>query len=237
MVEKLSNHIGQIMRMTKRILLVEHETERQNDLIAFLQQQNNEVVVAKNGLIALEKINSGTYDLVIIDINLPYNDAITLYDSIKSRDINVPVVVIAEQNETCKAVTIAYKDFKKKFYDVHRTIVENILRANYKKFDAENNLYRIGDFILDYKYRQLRYKDHSPVRLTPKENKILRLLIIHNNKLVNKKLLQKKVWYNDEKVNYSSINVYISRLRKLLEKDKNVNIINVYKEGFIISDN
>ena len=75
-----------------------------------------------------------------------------------------------------------------------------------------------------------------PVKLTPKENKLLKLLISINSKLVDKNTLQKKVWYNDEKLSFGNMNVYISRLRKLLQKDKNVIITNVYKEGFIISD-
>ena len=235
MTANFSTRVDQILRLGKRILLVEHDSVRQSELVPFLQQQKNDVVVVKSGLTASEKINSGTFDLVIIDKNLPYNDAITLYNSIKNRNLNMPVIFITDEDETCEVATIKYADFKQNYFNTLRKIVEKSLRSTQEKIDADNNLYKIGSFILDYKARQLRYKNDVAVKLTPKESKLLKLLITNNNKLVDKNLLQKKVWYNDEKVNYSSMNVYISRLRKLLKKDKSVNITNVYKTGFKIS--
>ena len=235
MTVNFSTKIDQILRLGKRVLLVEHDSVRQSELVPFLQQQKNDVVVAKNGLTASEKINSGAFDLIIIDKNLPYNDAITLYNSIKNRNLTLPVIFITDKEENCEVATIKYKDFKQKFLDTLKKIIEKNLRSSQEKSDADNDLYKIGDFTLDYKSRQLCYKDGTAVKLTPKESKLLKLLITNNNKLVDKNLLQKKVWYNDEKVNYSSMNVYISRLRKLLKKDKKVNITNVYKTGFKIS--
>ena len=232
------NRVDQILRLGKRILLVEHDSYRRSDLENFLHQQNNEVVVAKNGLTASEKINSGTFDLIIIDKDLPYNDAITLYNSIKSRNLNIPVIFIAgqtEQNTNSEIDVLLYKDFKEKYKETLRKIIEKNLHAYQEKSDAENDIYKIGGFTLDYKRRLLRFEDGVPVKLTPKESKLLKLLITNNNKLVDKSLLQKKVWHDNGKVNYSSMNVYISRLRKLLKKDKSINITNVYKTGFKIS--
>ncbi len=230
------NHVNQILKSSKRILLVEHDSIKQHDLVNFLQQQNHEVVVAKNGLRASEKINSETFDLFIIEKSLPYDDAMTLYRSIINKNLNIPVIFITDEKELCEVVTIEYKKFKENFISTLKEVIENTLRSKSKDLEMKKELYRIGSFTLDFKSRLLFYKDDEPLKLTPKESKLLKLLITHNDKLVDKKYLQKKIWHTDgEKLSYSSMNVYISRLRKLLKKDKSVSITNVYKTGFKLS--
>ncbi len=238
MTGNLANQVALLLKISKRILLVENDPVKRADLISFLQQHNHEVIAVKDGMTALEKINAETYDLLIIDKNLPYNDANTLHKSIKNKNLNISVIFITnnEQEGTDDFFTVEYEVFKKNFIGILKKIIENNLHENLRKSEIEKGLYRIGAFILDPKSRQLRYKDSAPVKLTPKETKLLKLLITYNNKLVHKSVLQKKVWYNDENVSFSSMNVYISRLRKLLKKDKNINIKNVYKTGFKISD-
>ena len=236
MTKDFVNQLNRLLKISKRILLVEHDPIKRGDLENYLKEQKHEMVVAKDGMTASEKINTGTYDLIIIDKNLPYNDAMTLYGSIKNKKMNTPVLFITNQKEACEVATIEYINFKENFEPVLKNIIAKTLQAKAKETELEKELYKIGGFTLDPKFRLLQYKDNKPVKLTPKESKLLKLLITFNNKLVDKNTLQKKVWYNDEEVNFGSMNVYISRLRKLLKKDKNVNITNIYKVGFKISD-
>lgn len=235
MTRNFVNQVDRLLKISKNILLVEHDPVKRTELAGFLKQQKHEVVVAKDGLTASEKINTDTYDLFVIDKSLPYNDAMTLYRSIKNKNLNTPVIFIANQTEESEVVTIAYDSFKEHFEQTLKTIIEQSLKIQEQNNQEEAGLYRIGNFSLDSRLRLLRYKDHAPVKLTPKESKLLKLLITFNNKLVDKNTLQKKVWYNDENVSFGSMNVYISRLRKLLQKDENVQITNVYKVGFKIS--
>ncbi len=237
MTKNFANQVNNLLRISKRILLVEHDPVKRGNLVRFFQQGKHEVEIAKDGMKASEKIKSGTYDLFVIDKSLPYNDAMTLYKSIKNKNLNTPVIFISDQKELEEGIyTIAYENFEKNFESTLKTIIEQSLKANGQNIQEEPDIYRIGNFTLDMRLRLLRYKDGKPVQLTPKEGKLLKFLITYKNKLVDKKTLQKKVWYNDENVSLGSMNVYISRLRKLLKKDKRVNITNVYKEGFIISD-
>ncbi len=215
--------------------MVEHDPVKRGNLVRFLKQEKHEVDVAKDGMTASEKINTGTYDLFIIDRNLPYNDAMTLYRSIKNKNLSTPVIFISSQEEGDEFFTIAYDNFEDDFEKVMRMVVEQALQSKMQNNSELPEIYKIGNFTLDPRLRLLRHKDGETVKLTPKENKLLKLLITYNNKLVHKNTLQKKVWYNDENVSFGSMNVYISRLRKLLKKDKSVNITNVYKTGFKIS--
>ncbi len=235
MTKNFVNQIDRLLKISKKILLVEHDPVKRGSLERFLKQQKHEVEVAKDGMTASEKINTGTYDLFIIDRSLPYNDAMTLYRSIKNKNLKTPVVFIVDQEDDEVFFSIKYDSFEKDFGRIMRTVTEQSLQSKEQENRKEPEVYKIGGFTLDPRKRVLRYKDGDSVKLTPKETKLLKLLIMHNNKLVHKNTLQKKVWYNDENVSFGSMNVYISRLRKLLKKDKNVNITNVYKTGFKIS--
>ena len=235
MTKNFVNQIDRLLKISKKILLVEHDPVKRGSLERFLKQQKHEVEVAKDGMTASEKINTGTYDLFIIDRSLPYNDAMTLYRSIKNKNLKTPVVFIVDQEDDEVFFSIKYDSFEKDFGRIMRTVTEQSLQSKEQENQKEPEVYKIGGFTLDPRKRVLRYKDGDSVKLTPKETKLLKLLIMHNNKLVHKNTLQKKVWYNDENVSFGSMNVYISRLRKLLKKDKNVNITNVYKTGFKIS--
>ena len=235
MTRNFSNQVNRLLKISKNILLVEHNPIKRNELVDFLNEQKHRVAIAKDGISASERINTETFDLFIIDKNLPYNDAMTLYNSIKNKNLNTPVIFIDNKTEVGEVVSIDYQTFKEDFEQMLKIIIEQSLQVNELNNQNETEIYRIGSFSLDTRLRLLRYKNQKPVKLTPKESKLLKLLISFNNKLVDKTTLQKKVWHNDDKGNYSSMNVYISRLRKLLRKDKNISITNVYKVGFKIS--
>ncbi len=236
MTKNFVNQVNRLLKISKRILLVEHDPVKRGGLERFLKQEKHEVDVAKDGMTASEKIKAGTYDLFIIDKNLPYNDAMTLYNSIKNKNLNTPVIFISNEKEADDIYVIEFENFENDFENVLKRIIEQTLRTNVQNEATKPEIYRIGNFTLDPRLRLLRYNDGTPVKLTPKESKLLKLLIAYNNKLVDKKTLQKKVWYNDENISFGSMNVYISRLRKLLQKDKNINITNVYKTGFMLTD-
>jgi len=89
---------------------------------------------------------------------------------------------------------------------------------------------------LDSKFRILTYNNKQRTKISPKESKMLKILIENKGNLVTKELLLKKVWYNDEAINLKSIGVYVTKLRKLLQKDPKIKILNVYKVGFILTD-
>ena len=231
-MKNFKEQIDKILQMSKRILIVEHDSVKSKELVSFLKKQNHEVFLAKDGLSASENINNQTFDLFIIDKDLPFNDAFTLYHSIKNKNMQVPVIFIADPEEKCEVVSIAYENFKKNFVCTFKKIMESSLEK-----DKEKELqYKIGAFTLNPNQRILYYKDEYSIKLTRKESKLLKILIVYNYKLVHKKLLLEKVWFNNDDVSNKTMNVYISRLRKILKKDKNIRIKNVYKTGFILLD-
>ena len=78
----------------------------------------------------------------------------------------------------------------------------------------------------------MTYKKEDPIKLSPKENELLRLLALHKNDLMPRELALTKIWRDDNYFTSRSMDVYIAKLRKYLSKDDGVEIINIHGEGF-----
>ena len=92
--------------------------------------------------------------------------------------------------------------------------------------------FQIGGFHLNSKLRFLTYNEEEPIKLSPKENELLRLLALHENDLMPRELALTKIWRDDNYFTSRSMDVYIAKLRKYLKKDENVEILNIHGEGF-----
>ena len=102
-----------------------------------------------------------------------------------------------------------------------------IIDNNEQRFEFE-----IGNFFLNTKLRILKYKDEEPMKLSPKENELLRLLALHTDDFMSRELALSKIWKDDNYFTSRSMDVYIAKLRKLLKKDEKVEILNIHGEGF-----
>ena len=92
--------------------------------------------------------------------------------------------------------------------------------------------FSFGNFSFNSKLRFLKFKQEEPVKLSPKENHLLRLLVLHINDLLSRDLALNKIWRDDNYFTSRSMDVYIAKLRKYLSKDENVQILNIHGEGF-----
>ena len=85
--------------------------------------------------------------------------------------------------------------------------------------------------------RLLSYKSNDSIKLSPKESQLLRLLILYKNDLLPRNVALSKIWRDESYFTSRSMDVYIAKLRKLLEKDQNIEILNVHGEGFRLTVN
>ena len=96
--------------------------------------------------------------------------------------------------------------------------------------------FEIGDFHLNSKLRQLFYKNEDPRKLSPKENKLLKLLALYKNDLLPREMALTKIWRDDNYFTSRSMDVYIAKLRKYLKPDPKVEIINIHGTGFKLTE-
>ncbi len=223
----------------KKILLVEDDPNFGTVLKDYLAMNDYNVTHAKNGMEGFEKFKKDDYDLCILDVMMPYKDGFTLAKEIREKNAEVPIIFLtakALKEDVLKGYKVGADDYLNKPFDsevllmkikaiIQRKTSDSV--ADSKQFEFE-----VGHFFLNSKLRFLTYKKENPIKLSPKENELLRLLALHKNDLMPRELALTKIWRDDNYFTSRSMDVYIAKLRKYLSKEDDVEIINIHGEGF-----
>lgn len=225
--------------VNKKILLVEDDPNFGIVLKDYLSMNDFDVVLAKNGMEGFEKFRKDNFDLCILDVMMPYKDGFTLAKEIREKNENVPIIFLTAKTmkeDVLKGYKVGADDYLNKPFDsevllakiqsiISRKSVDSI--ADSKQFE-----FTIGKFHLNSKLRFLTFGEEEPIKLSPKENELLRLLALHENDLMPRELALTKIWRDDNYFTSRSMDVYIAKLRKYLKKDEDVEILNIHGEGF-----
>ncbi|WP_397362515.1 response regulator transcription factor [Olleya sp. R77988] len=223
----------------KRILLVEDDPNFGTVLKDYLAMNDYEVTHAKNGMEGFEKFKRGDFDLCILDVMMPYKDGFTLAKEIREKNTDVPIVFLtakAMKEDVLKGYKVGADDYLNKPFDSEVLLmkIKAIMqrKANDTVADSKQFEFKIGGFDLNSKLRFLKYNGGEAVKLSPKENELLRMLALHENDLMPRELALTKIWRDDNYFTSRSMDVYIAKLRKYLKLDPTVEILNIHGEGF-----
>jgi DNA-binding response OmpR family regulator len=222
-----------------KILLVEDDQNFGAILKDYLMLNDFEVTLAKNGMEGFEKFKKDTYDLCILDVMMPYKDGYTLAKEIREKNKEVPIIFLTAKSmkeDVLKGYKVGADDYLNKPFDSEvllmkiKAIIQR--KSTDVKTDATKFEFQIGDFHLNSKLRFLTFRNQEPVKLSPKENELLKMLILHENDLMPRELALTKIWRDDNYFTSRSMDVYIAKLRKYLKLDENVEVLNIHGEGF-----
>jgi DNA-binding response OmpR family regulator len=114
---------------------------------------------------------------------------------------------------------------------------KNVILRRYQKEETNEVLptqFKLGDYYFDYQRQELSYKN-EPRRITEKENEVLRLLCLYQNRILKREEAVKQIYGKQDYFLGRSFDVFISRIRKLLRNDPKISIENVFKVGFILN--
>ena len=223
----------------KKILLVEDDPNFGSILKDYLILNDFEVTLAKNGMEGFEKFKKDTFDLCILDVMMPYKDGYTLAKEIREKNKEVPLIFLTAKSmkdDVLKGYKVGADDYLNKPFDSEvllmkiKAIIQR--KSSEVKADATKFEFIIGNFHLNSKLRFLTYKDTEPIKLSPKENELLKMLAIYENDLMPRELALTKIWRDDNYFTSRSMDVYIAKLRKYLKMDDEVEILNIHGEGF-----
>ncbi|MGC6402913.1 MAG: response regulator transcription factor [Flavobacteriaceae bacterium] len=230
----------------KKILIVEDDPNFGSILRDYLTLNDYDVTLAKNGIEGLEKFKKEDFDLCILDVMMPYKDGFTLAKEIREKNETVPLIFLTAKSlkeDVLKGFKLGADDYLTKPFDsdVLLAKVKAILNRRVSKtntFDSDEHLFTIGAFHFNSKLRFLSYQQQDPLKLSPKENQLLRLLVLHLNDLLPRDIALNKIWRDDNYFTSRSMDVYIAKLRKYLRQDPKVEILNIHGEGFrlVVSD-
>ena len=223
----------------KNILLVEDDVNFGTILNDFLKLHSYNVILAKNGIEGLEKFKKNSFGLCILDVMLPFKDGFTLAKEIRDLNKDVPLFFLTAKtlkDDVLKGYKLGADDYLTKPFDSDILLlkIKSIFKRK-KISNSDNNtkfLYEFANFKFNSKLRILKYNEDKDVKLSPKENELLKLLLNHLNDLMPRELALIKIWNDDNYFTSRSMDVYIAKIRKYLQKDDRLEIENIHGEGF-----
>ena len=190
---------------------------------------------------AEKKIRENTYHLILLDVMLPDGKGFELYENMKKEGYmyEVPVIFLSARDEDVDrlhGLGLGADDYITKPFSMEELVfrIEAILRRVRGKKTKESTLYQIGRFSFDTQ-KQLLTLDNDPekaTKLTTKENELLALLCAHSNEILQRDYALKTIWIDDNYFNARSMDVYITKLRKHLKPDNQIEIINIHGKGY-----
>ena len=224
---------------SKKILIVEDDYNFGSILKDYLTLNSYKVVLATNGKDGYNKCFSDDFDLCILDVMMPYKDGFTLAKEIREKKEDLPIVFLTAKTlkeDVLRGFKIGADDYLTKPFDSEVLLakIKAILkRRNLIKVpEIDEFLFEIGKYNFNSKLRLLSYESNDSIRLSPKESQLLRLLILYKNDLLPRSIALSKIWRDESYFTSRSMDVYIAKLRKILEEDKDIEIQNVHGEGF-----
>ena len=238
------------MKMSKgrapgnRILLVEDEESLAIGLKFNLAEENYVVDWVPDGRKALEHIRQNTYDLVLLDIMLPYVDGFEVAEQIRKKDPRMPILILTARTgaqDRIKGLEAGADDYLAKPFHLQELLlrVSGMLKRKnwYRKAADKIPHYRIG--VTEINFDNLTCISGEDIQqLTVREAMVLKYLIENKGKIVSRKELLENVWSISSEIETRTIDNFIARLRKYIEPDPAhpVHIKSVRGSGYIFSD-
>jgi two-component system, OmpR family, KDP operon response regulator KdpE len=202
-----------------RILVIDDEPQIRRIMRTTLSGAGFEVDDARTGDEGLAKVREFRPDLVLLDINMPGLDGITICREIRA-DANIAVIMLTVRNseaDKVAALDAGADDFVTKPFSTPELLAR--IRAALRRAPASQSApqkFRIGTLLVDFNARTVSKGDH-PVRLTPKELDLLRYLIQHPDQALSHRELLQAVWGPDYGAEVDYLRVFVRNLRKKIE--------------------
>lgn len=223
----------------KKIILVEDDPTLGYLLSEYLIMNGFDLFWAKNGVDCLRKLEQNTYDLAILDVMLPDVDGFNLAHSIKNLHPSLPFIFLTARSlkvDVLKGFSVGAVDYLKKPIDEEELVVRiksllSRLEPNEEKQNYET--LKLGNYVFNTLNQELIYNDET-INLTNRESQLLQYLVIHKNMLCTHKDILNHIWGKNDYFNKKSLNVFITHLRKYLNKDTKIKLENVHNRGFIL---
>ncbi len=217
------------------ILLAEDEPALGQIIKESLETRNFDVLLCKDGKQAFEIYQSKNPELLVLDVMMPKKDGFTLAKEIRNIDDHIPIIFLTAKSQTQDVVegfSIGGNDYLKKPFSIEELIVRINSLLHRTNIQKTSEMFNIGQYTFDFPKQVLKYKEEQPLQLTHREAHLLFHLIKNKNAVLGRSLILNKLWGNDDFFNARSMDVFITKLRKKLNKDDSIQILNVRGFGY-----
>ena len=205
-------------------------------LTTVLTGKGFDVKHANNGEAAYELFCTNEFDLCLIDVMMPIKDGFTLAQEIRKMDKRIPIIFLTAktmQEDMIKGLSIGGDDYITKPFTMEILLarMQALLRRTEAQEDDGDHIVNIGNIQFDRK-RHVLIINGEEQKMTSREGALLDMLYEQRNDVLYRSYALKKIWGEDSFYNSRNMDVYITRLRKLLKSEPNVQIVNVHSTGF-----
>lgn len=220
-----------------KLLLVEDEENIGHIVTDFLTNKGYDVTWAKDGREGADLALFNSFDLCILDVMLPFKNGFDLAREIKQAHPDMPIIFLTAKNmpeNKIEGFDLGADDYISKPFlmDELAARVNAVLRRTRQSLTVSpNKVYKIGKYEFNPVSQELSIGENKR-KLTAKESELLRLLCQNMNRVLERNFALRNIWREDSYFNARSMDVYITKLRKYLSEDPNVQLLNVHGKGF-----
>jgi len=224
----------------QRILLVEDDQNFGDVLRSYLEMNDYDVTLATDGNSGLDAFKKNKYDLCIFDVMMPKKDGFTLAKEIREKNTEIPIVFLTAKvmkEDILQGFKIGADDYITKPFNSEELLlrIHAILKRSNKggstvKDDAKD--YKIGEYLFNFPLRILSLNGVETAKLSPKEAHLLKLFCMNVNEVLSRSEALSKIWGEDNYFTARSMDVFVTKLRKYLKDDPNIEIVNIHGNGF-----
>jgi DNA-binding response OmpR family regulator len=200
-----------------------------------LEMNHYEVIHFDNGEDALHDFVNHAYDICVLDIMVPKKDGFEIAKAIRQQNNEIPIIFLSAKTlkeDRIMGLKLGADDYLVKPFSIEELMLKlEIFLQRRKKNIAENTMYQVGK----YQFDAINYEvilGNEKTTLTLRESELLKLFIQNPNKVLKREEILKSLWGTDDYFMGRSLDVFISRLRKILSKDTNIVIENLHGIGF-----
>lgn len=201
-----------------------------------LEQNGYEVSHCSDGKLALETFLNNTFELCVFDIMMPKMDGFELATAIRKINTDIPIIFLSAKTlkeDRIKGLRLGADDYLVKPFSIEELIlkIEIFLKRSSKKITAEKTNYKVGKYQFDIQ-NFILFTENEKVTLTQREAELLKLFIDNKNSVLKREHILTAIWGDDDYFMGRSLDVFISRLRKILSHEKEISIENLHGIGF-----
>ncbi|MDR1896201.1 MAG: response regulator transcription factor [Prevotellaceae bacterium] len=231
------------MSFKAKVLLAEDDENLGILLKEYLKVKDYDTDLYSDGEEAFKgfRDSSGTYDICILDVMMPVKDGFTLAKEIRQMSPDIPIIFLTAKSmkeDIVKGFSSGGDDYITKPFNIEELIlrIEAILRRSAPS-ELTQTTYTIGDYVFNPTKQTIVYSiDGKEQKLTSKEAELLRFLCVNRNNVLDRNFALRTIWNDDSYFNARSMDVYITKLRKVLKDDPSIQIINIRGKGFKLID-
>jgi two-component system, OmpR family, response regulator len=219
-----------------KVLLCEDDENLGMLLREYLQTKGYDADLQPDGEAGYKAFTKKKYDLCVFDVMMPKKDGFALAADVRAINTEVPIIFLTAKSmkeDILQGFKLGADDYLSKPFSMEELLyrIESILRRVKGKRVKDLVAYQLGGFTFDAQKQLLTYEGSSK-KLTTKESELLNLLAANANNILERNFALKTIWVDDNYFNARSMDVYITKLRKLLKEDPNVGIINIHGKGY-----